>query len=248
MVSPRGPGRRNTRELQGSQRFLLSCGLHTHQADARLLLGCCPRELDSPTPWAVCPMYPQPSTQRSPQPAGFPRLHFLQIKQIARLLWTKHTHAQLCFASFWLHAPGGSPGSSAHSGVSHHHVGLLQTPAPPAKPQFCASPGNPPRRWHRLLGARTFSWAPGDPDGSTKLVSLQKGVRVPFRPCALLNTVSSEDPTDPTPQAHRRLGQERGREEGLWGGCRSCPRGTPEALWAPWGLTSVPSGGWGPPL
>ena len=133
------------------------------------------------------------------------------------------------------------------SGGSHPPVGLLQTPAPPAKLQSCASPGNPPRRWHRLLGARTFSQAPGDPDGSTKPASLLKCVTVPFRPCALLNTVSSEDPTGPTPQAHHRLGQERGWE-GLWGGCRRCPRGPPEALWAAWRLTSVPAGGWGLPL
>lgn len=187
-------------------RDLLSCGLHPHQADARLLLGRCPGGLDSPTPWAVCPctLSHQPKGHPS-QSASQGSISFNLSREPVASGRNTSTHS-----SALLLAPH-SRGLPWALDAQRRLTPSCRTPAascPSSRTGSWASPGNPPWGWYWLSGVRTFFQAPGDPEGSTKLFSLQKCMRVPFRPRALLSTVSSEDPTDPTPQACRRLGQE----------------------------------------
>ena len=70
-------------------RDLLSCGLHPHRADARLLLGRCPG-VGQPHTLGCVPSATNPKFTRARQ---LPRLHFLQTQQITSFLWTKHKHA-----------------------------------------------------------------------------------------------------------------------------------------------------------
>ena len=199
-------------------RDLLSCGLHPQWAHARLLLGRCPG-VGQPHTLGCPPHVPSATNPKVTQASQLPRLHFLQIKQITSFLWTKHSALLLLapypWGLFWV------------LDVQRRLTPSRRTPAnscPSSRTVVLGTPrGNLPCGWYRLSGVRTFSQAPGDPDDSTELLSLQKCMRVPFRPRALLCTVSSKDPTDPTPQAHLRLGQERGWEQGLQGGCRRCP-------------------------